>query len=633
MFALLFAMMFSSCNNGTINDYDLMTDPLFENTSTHNPPSIINNDTTLLNNEQQRTLLEKEIKMSYAMKSKTQNIVIISTSIVIILLIIIFLIQIRTLRLKREKEMAIINSALLKTTLYNQITDEIKSPITIIKGMTDKIKQNIDDGSTTKVLIDLDIIKRQTENILFLINDTLIHSQFQDTNKTEWVVGNIIPYLQILSDNLKSKAEMRGVTLLFLSSHSVINMNFCKNKLKVVINNIIMMFIKDSIDNEKILFNVRHVKNEKLCVINISHKKNEKINDNIPNIFKELELEYGNEHSLSNFDNVIAINNQLVEGMDGKFSYQRDLKDNLTFTIELPVISNNRYTKFIHSDDKESTNNIIDIEKKGVFEPTNNIQNKNSKKDQILLVEDNQFMSYYISSLLSDKYSVVVAKNGIEALNEIEKNMPDLVITDLIMPQMDGNQLTEIIKKTPSTSLIPVIMITIKDSDKYRIQSIRVGVDAFLVKPFIEEELQALVEQQLESRKEILKMLDHLAVERPSKPSVQIDEEDTTFIQKVRDIVQQEIANGDLSTQIIADRMFISPSHLNRRIKSITDLSTTGFIFNIRLNRAKRLLITTQKQIGEIASECGFNDFAYFSRSFKKEFGLTPSQYQRMRVE
>lgn len=79
--------------------------------------------------------------------------------------------------------------------------------------------------------------------------------------------------------------------------------------------------------------------------------------------------------------------------------------------------------------------------------------------------------------------------------------------------------------------------------------------------------------------------------------------------------------------------MFISPSHLNRRIKSITDLSTTGFIFNIRLNRAKRLLITTQKQIGEIASECGFNDFAYFSRSFKKEFGLTPSQYQRMRVE
>lgn len=215
----------------------------------------------------------------------------------------------------------------------------------------------------------------------------------------------------------------------------------------------------------------------------------------------------------------------------------------------------------------------------------------------------------------------------------MEKKIPDLIITDLLMPQMDGNQLTEIVKKTPSTNHIPVIMITVKEDDEYRIQSIRAGVDSFLIKPFIEEELMALVEHLLNSRRDLMTRMEQILIDKQNRNENKGEDEDVGFIQKVIEIIISEMSNSNLSPQMIADKMFVSPSHLNRKIKSITELSTTGYILNIRLNRAKKMLITTQKQIGEVALDCGFNDFAYFSRAFKKEFGVTPSHYQRMGVE
>ena len=154
-----------------------------------------------------------------------------------------------------------------------------------------------------------------------------------------------------------------------------------------------------------------------------------------------------------------------------------------------------------------------------------------------------------------------------------------------------------------------------------------------MVKPFIEEELMVLVDQLLTSRKGLLKRLGQILQDRQNRTDSKVNDEDFTFIQKISEIIHSEINNSDLSPQLIADRMYISASHLNRKIKAITDFSTSGYILNLRLNRAKKLLITTQKQIGEVAMDCGFNDFAYFSRTFKKEFGITPSQYQRMGVE
>ena len=599
-----------------------------------------NIQTNLFNTQKEfeNAIKQKEINdliMTYKVKARTQRIIIAATTTIMVLIIGLFIVYGYYLKMRKSKRDMLVKTAQLKTSLYDQISDDIKSPVTIITGITEKLRQNLADGNSTKNIIDLDIINRQTQNIAFLINNALAFSTSNDKISTQWVNGDIVSYLKFLLNCYADDADVRGVDMVFLSSHEKVVMNFCKERLKIVINNILSVAIKESSKDEKVVMNIRYDKVGKECFINITHKGNPKKDSDIPESFKKTMAENNVDYNLHYFSNKVVIANQLVKDMGGTFSIKQTTQADNMFRIQLPVQNNIIHKKFTLFEEEEATS------AKKTSESLINVLNKQGdtmvvgekKKGHLLIVEDNQFMSFYIASLLSRDYSVSTAQNGIEALNIIEQNMPDLIITDLMMPQMNGNELTAAIKKTPATSHIPVIMITVKESDDSRIQSIKAGVDWFLVKPFVDEELMVLVDQLLTSRKGLLKRLGQILQDRQNRTDSKVNDEDFTFIQKISEIIHSEINNSDLSPQMIADRMYISASHLNRKIKAITDFSTSGYILNLRLNRAKKLLITTQKHIGEVAMDCGFNDFAYFSRTFKKEFGITPSQYQRMGVK
>ena len=580
--------------------------------------------------EKNKQLID-EIKMEYNVKARTQKVVIISSTIILLLAITLIVLYAYFLKMRKGKREALVQSAQLKTELYDQISEDIKSPITIISGLTENLKQNLGEGCTTKNSIDLDIIQRETQNISFLINEALVFSNAKNKFSSSWVNGNIVSYLQFLLNCHSDDADVRGVSLIFLHSHENINMNYFKDKLRVAINNILSSAISESANDEKVIMNVRHNVKEHLCTISISHKSKGVSKNDIPDTFKESIDESTQIYSMRHSSKKMILTNQLVKDMGGVFAFQHKENSDTLYNIELPVRNDGRLRKqsdFVVQDPLIKTSESLKTELSKV--EGNDLKNK--KKGLILIVEDNQFMSFYISSILNKEYNTILAQNGVEALNVIEKDIPDIIITDMMMPLMNGNELTAVVKKTPATSHIPVIMITVKESDENRIQSIKAGVDSFLSKPFVEEELTALVEHLLSSRKGLLKRMGQMLVDKQNRKESNIEDEDFVFIQKISEIIHNEITKSDLSPQMIADKMFISTSHLNRKIKAITDLSTTGYILNLRLNRAKKLLVTTQKQIGEVAMDCGFSDFAYFSRTFKKEFGITPSQYQRMGV-
>ena len=151
-----------------------------------------------------------------------------------------------------------------------------------------------------------------------------------------------------------------------------------------------------------------------------------------------------------------------------------------------------------------------------------------------------------------------------------------------------------------------------------------------MTKPFIEEELKAKINQLLKSRKELREKYGQVVLDSQNASPELTNDSNFEFLQKVTDVIYREMKNIDYFPQGLASEMCVSPSQLNRKIKSISGLNATNYILKVRLNRAKKLLTTSQKPIGEIAMDCGFNDFAYFSRTFKKEFGITPSKYQRM---
>lgn len=570
-----------------------------------------------------------DIKTNYRLKSKIKNMVIISTLFTIALLIILFFLFDRYWKARRERNESIISSALLKVNLFNHISKELKSPLAIIDGLVERLKTSVSDTNRTSEIINLEIIERQTQNISFLINETLSLSQSKYNVKAKWVNGNIVDFLRYIHNSFKDDAESRGANMMFLTNQQEINMNFCRERLQLVIINILYITIRNSVKDDKIFLSVNYNDTDTTCQISIVHKSVFLSGDEIPLEFRDLMSEYNKseQRPYKNF----SLLRRTVEDMGGTFSLHGERENDTSFNMSFPIKNNKKLEKYSETED------IIEPAPKpaeeGVYAiPSQNVDDR-SDKETIMIVEENQFMSFYISSLINSKYNIVTCQSAVEALKQIEKSIPDLIITDLMLPQMDGNQLTEILKKTPSTSHIPIIMSITKGANNTRIKSIKSGVDAFLVKPFVEEELHALVEQLLRSRKGLLKKIAQTFIEKQTNRESIMDDDDIVFIQKVSEIIHREISNFELSTQLIAEKMHMSTSHLNRKIKSMTDLSTTGYILSIRLNKAKKVLITTQKAIGEVAMECGFSDFAYFSRTFKKEFGITPSQYQRMSVE
>lgn len=572
-----------------------------------------------------------DIKMSYTMKSKLKNAIIISTVLVITLLVIIFVFANIYWNKRREANESIASSALLKVNLFNNISKELKSPLIIINGLVDRLKHSIDEGNKTSNLINLEIIELQAQNISFLIDETISLSQANYNIKSKWVSGNIVNFLKFLFNSFYDDAKNRGVNMSFIANQPEINMVFCKERLQLAIINILFLTLRNSVKEDKIFLSVNHNDADSICHISIVHKGITSHYEELPNEFKDLATSLNNseDEPMSR----LTLLRKTIEDMGGTFSFHNENENDTSFNISFPIKKNKRLDKYSHNEsiEYEPGKEMEHVGDK-IIDFSSHSGNKGNKEN-IMIVDDNKFMSFYISSLISHKYNVVTCQSGVEALREIEKNTPDLIIMDQALPQMSGNQLTEIIKRTPSTSHIPIIMNIVKESNEDRVKSIKAGVDSFLVKPFVEEELHALIEQLLDSRKGLLKKIAQTFIEKGTDKEAVMDDDDITFIKKVSEIIHSDISSFELSTQVIADKMHISTSHLNRRIKTVTGLSTTGDILNIRLGRAKKILIKTQRPIGDVAMECGFADFAYFSRTFKKEFGITPSQYQRMGVE
>jgi AraC-like DNA-binding protein len=197
---------------------------------------------------------------------------------------------------------------------------------------------------------------------------------------------------------------------------------------------------------------------------------------------------------------------------------------------------------------------------------------------------------------------------------------------------MNGYDLCREVKNADATNHIPIILLSTINTKEERIEGFRCGADAILSKPVYEDELMVIIDQLLTTRKQIRDKYEQIMtnIDKRNDYNEVKNDVNVEFLKRVTDIVYKEIEHADNIIEILASEVCLSSSQLNRKIKAITGMTTTNYILKVRLNKAKKHLIKSQKPIGDIAMECGFNDFAYFSRSFKKEFGMTPTSFQRL---
>ncbi len=521
-----------------------------------------------------------------------------------------------------------------RTDFFTNITHEFRTPLTVIQGFS-RLLQSKNELSEKEKSTYLDAINRQTGNMLNLVNQLLDIAKLQSgKEKPIWRRGDIISYLGMMAETFRLYAEEKKVKLVFHSDVPELEMDFIPFYIDRSMSNLLSNAIKHTNAGDRIDFIAEKGKQPGTIVIRVTDTGEGIPEEDLDRIF-EMFYQSDNARNTTGSGIGLSFTRMMVHKMRGEITVESELGKGTTFTVILPL-KNNKLGQ-IDPLQKEISSvlnvpEIVDVSSIEEFDDEYpKSEEERNEKQIVLVVEDNKDVSRYISSLLEDKYSVITARNGQEGLEMAEEYIPDIIITDVMMPVKDGVCLCTELKQNVMLNHIPVIMVTAKSDDEDRIKGLKCGAEVYIKKPFYSEELFASIHNLLEGRKKTIEKYKDTLVSTFSGTRDKIESDaNLKYLQTVTDIIVSEMQNPNLSTTLIAEKMFVSPSQLNRKLNGIVGQSAVSYILKVKLNTAKKMLQNTLDPITDISSACGFNDASYFSRVFKKEFGVTPSQFQKI---
>ena len=532
----------------------------------------------------------------------------------------------------------------VKTQLYTNITHEFRTPLTVILGMAKQIESN--PVAHTKK--GTEMIIRNGESLLKLVNEMLDLSKLQNGKMVlNLVSGDIIVFLRYVAESFHSLAENQHKQVHFLADIDTYYTKYDPEKMRQIITNLLGNALKFTPEKGNIYISV----NEKVTSNNLEETafiiKIKDTGVGIPEekthlIFDRFyQLESSNSVTIEGTGIGLSLTYELVKLMNGEITVKSPplgATKGTEFTLQIPL------QKTIYEEEKGNGFNVENVLKnvKGIKDELhdNNIQidKVNNESALILLVEDNTDVVAYTASCLPD-YRLAVAKDGSEGFDIAAEIIPDLIITDVMMPVMDGFELVKKLRSDEHTSHIPIIMLTAKADMESKMQGIQYGADAYLAKPFNIEELQIRVKKLLELRKNLqqfylnkaglLNTLPADAVVQNLNAGIAVSHQvEDRFVIKVREIIMAHIADSAFSIEDLCKEVFMSHSKLHRKLDALIGCSPNKFIKIIRLKKAKELLHQSEESISSIALDCGFNDPGYFARVFKQEFGSTPQDWR-----
>ena len=515
----------------------------------------------------------------------------------------------------------------LKTRLYANITHEFRTPITVIMGVADDLAGDTTVPDKESFRQKLEAIKRNGHSLLHLVNQLLDLARLEDGKlKPNPIQGNIIAWLQYVVESHKSMAEAKEIQLTFYAENPELIMDYDPDQLSKVISNLLTNAIKFTERHGKVIFHVRHDDvDNMLCIkvrdsgIGIPEAERERIFDR----FYQVASDNSSIHSGTGIG--LALSKEIVEVFKGTIRVTSEPGKGSEFEVRLPVTNNAPVVKEkTHSFDK--TLLMTDEYHRDINDNEWTTADDNESA-WILVAEDNRDVAGYILDTIRPNYKVKWAADGEKAIDIATERIPDLVITDVMMPGKNGFEVCNILKTDERTDHIPVIMLTAKATDVDRISGYEHGADAYLTKPFNKKELMVRIRQLLKLRKQLQAKYSKLELvghhhEQPLPPEEQ-------FVVNAIQVVENNIDKSMFNASSLAQEIHLGESQLYRKLKAITGKSTALFIRSVRLRKAKQLLENTGHSVSEIAYQVGFNDPAWFSRVFKEEYGMSPSESRK----
>lgn len=470
------------------------------------------------------------------------------------------------------------------------------------------------DKSTDKVK-EIQDIEHNADELLNMVNQILdLRKLESDQLKLEHRQADLVLYIKYLVDIHQYYADQKQIQLSFHSGVDELWMDFDPDKIKAIISNLVSNAIKFSKTGG--LVNVCLDKNTPHNRVEIKVKDTGVgLSDVEKN--KVFELFYQSKGNLFTNEKGSGIGlyytKKLVEAMQGIITLHSD-NDGSTFEIKLPI-TNKAEMYRIDNDVTINQNRSIS---------QNELSSHKLNSEKLLIVDNNASIRDLLKQQLSS-YHLVFANDGLSGLEKAKGELPDLIISDIMMPVMDGYELCRTIKSDINTSHIPVMLLTAKTDQDSKLKGLQAEADVYLKKPFDYDELILQIKNLVENRKKLRNIYRNFndSFEQTSLPT------EDAFIQKFRESVLMNAKNSDLNINMVCKNLGISRTGLHTKIKALTGLSTTNYINLIKIQEAKNIIENSNKNISEISYELGFGSISYFSRLFKKEYGISPSERRK----
>lgn len=510
----------------------------------------------------------------------------------------------------------------VKTKMYTNITHEFRTPLSVILGAAEQLRTNQEAKET---------IQRNSLNLLNLVNQMLDLSKLEAGNlPLKMQRGDVINYLKYLMESLHSFANSKNIRQHFLAEIAQFEMDFDPDKLMKVITNLLSNAVKFTEEGGDVYMQIsiekesNKVKTQEALQIQIKDTGVGIATENLPHIFDRF-YQINDETTREGEGTGIglAFTQELVKLLGGKVEVNSKIGLGSTFYVWLPV--SKEANPLADHKIEHLIKNYVGISSTSESLETTSI--RELEKPLTLIVEDNSDVRKYLEQCLKNNYQLVFARNGVEGIEKAIELTPDLIISDVMMPQKDGYELCGTLKKDIRTSHIPIVLLTAKVDIDSRIIGLQRGADAYIAKPFNRQELAVQLDQLLKSKERLKAYYTQTILENPIQPALLKDNLENVFLQKIVNLIE-----ADLQTEWDIDKLCkalaMSRSQIYRKIKALTGYSTTQFIRRIRLKHALKMLTNTERTISEIAYATGFNNLSFFSRSFSKVYGKTPSQFR-----
>ena len=563
------------------------------------------------------------------------RVLILVTVIGIILLLIVFIkkreILKHNIEFEKIKAKKMHDLDQLKLRFYTDISHEIRTPLTLILGPLEKLRNHT--IPETEIDDHLNVMCRNANQLHHLINQLLDFRKIEfGSMKLNLKQGDLVSFVRDIAASFLKFAEEKEIDLKIHTVKNEIVANFDDDKVAKIINNLLLNAFKFTGKGGKIAINISLVfDTEGVDTLNTSPAKrmieisvkdtgigiSETYHEKIFNPFFQIDenlTQPGTGIGLALTKELVLIHNGKIfvgskPGEGSKFTVQLPYDDHeLTEYSEEPRLSGQTH--------EVSMESVIDIH----VNDTTTIHQK-----IMLLVDDNSDVRFFIKSHFSSMYKVIEAKDGLEGWNMALKSIPDIIITDVLMPQMNGLEFCRKIRNDERTSHIPILILTALGSSEHEIEGLNQGADDFITKPFDPNVLQTKVENIMSIRQSLKQKYSGEIFLQPR--NIILSSPDERFLQKAIDLIEANISDPDLDINGFALQMGVSRIQLYRKFHALTKMTVKDFIWKIKFKRASQMLVQKKMNVSEVAYAIGFNHLSHFRKCFRQEFGMSASEY------